>query len=186
MDERKAITNINKSIARKFASIEAGISSSRDARELYEKLLLYTSEEFGIPYIWFSLIVSPDADGLIQQMESSESLKNRLNRVEAAAFEGLIQTGVKPLLANKNLKPFFKLLPKNSRYFLKSLAVAPVTLNGAVIGSLNFGDSDNRRYSPDMDTSLLSGLAEKFSILLTGMLSGGNEALRADKEIDKI
>jgi len=175
MDERKAITNINKSIARKFASIEAGISSSKDPRELFEKLLMHTSEEFEIPYIWFSFINRPVGAQLIKQLESSEPLKDRLNRIEAAAFDSLIKTGLNPMLANKNLRPFYKLLPKSSRYFLKSLAVAPITFNGDAIGSLNFGDSNGRRYSPDMDTSLLCQLAEKFSLLLGGMLANFNQ-----------
>lgn len=186
MDEQSEIREINETIAQRYANIEAGIASSQDLRELFEKLLLHTEEEFEIPYIWFSFINNRENDALIKQLESSELLKDRLNSIEASAFESLIKNDTKPLLANNDLKPFFKLLPKSNKFFLKSLAVAPVTLNGMVIGSLNYGDSDGSRYSPDMDTTLLCGLAEKFSSTLSNILTGINPNLPVDEKKSEI
>jgi uncharacterized protein YigA (DUF484 family) len=68
------------------------------------------------------------------------------------------------------MKPFYKLLPRNKKYFIKSLAIAPITLKGEIIGSINHGDSSNLRYQPGMDTSLLEKLAANVSARLANIM----------------
>ncbi|MBN1381857.1 MAG: GAF domain-containing protein [Deltaproteobacteria bacterium] len=182
MDEKEQITNLNETIAAKFSRIETTISSSQDIQELFENLVNAMTEEFAIPYIWFSFIHSRRAVELVKRLESSDLLKERLNMILASAFADLIKNGQEPVLANHELKPFFKLLPKSNKYFLKSLAVAPIVLKGNVIGSLNYGDSTAQRYSPDMDTTLLQNLAEKFSSLLSKILANEKIESSVDEE----
>jgi diguanylate cyclase (GGDEF)-like protein len=54
-------------------------------------------------------------------------------------------------------------------YFIRSLAIAPITLDGEVIGSLNQADLSRLRYRPGMDTRLLEQLAVKVSICLSNV-----------------
>jgi len=65
----------------------------------------------------------------------------------------LVAESTMPRLINDNLKPFYKLLPRNKKYFIKSLAIAPITLNSEIIGSINYGDFSSLRYQPGMDTN---------------------------------
>jgi diguanylate cyclase (GGDEF)-like protein len=69
------------------------------------------------------------------------------------------------------MKPFYKLLPKNHKYFIKSLAVAPIILKDKIIGSLNLGDYSVSRFKPNMDTFFLSQLAVKVSICLANIIA---------------
>lgn len=186
MDEKQQITKLNETIAEKFARIETNISSADGIQELFEKLLHEMTEEFAIPYIWFSFISSRKTRELIKKIEPSKLLKNRINSVTSSTFEDLIKSGNKPLLANSDLKPFFKLLPRSNKFFLKSLAIAPISLKGVIIGSLNYGDSDSRRYSPDMDTTLLFELAEKFSLRLAALLADCGQESPTSEEQSKM
>jgi uncharacterized protein YigA (DUF484 family) len=175
MEENKEIKQQNERIAQKISRIDTQISLARNVEALYETFFLQTAEEFEIPYIWFSFIHNADTDGIIQTLELSDVLKDRLNRIDAVTFAELIHDSKSPVLANNDLKRFFKLLPKNNKYFIKSLAVAPISLNGAVIGSLNCGDADRAHYSPDMDATLLQGLADRFSSLLSNMMASAKQ-----------
>jgi uncharacterized protein YigA (DUF484 family) len=68
------------------------------------------------------------------------------------------------------MKPFYKLLPRNKKYFIKSLAIAPITLNSEIVGSINHGDFSNLRYQPGMDTNLLEKLASNISARLSNIM----------------
>jgi len=159
----------NEEIARKFFEIEATILSVGDFKDLFEKLLLLIEEKFEIPHVWISIIRENDVSNLIQALESSPVLKERLNLVERNVFLELIQDEETPTLANENLNPFYGLLPENQKYFVKSLAVAPLVLDGDLIGSLNLGDFSGFRFQPTMDTFFLSQLAVKISICLSNV-----------------
>ena len=81
----------------------------------------------------------------------------------------IVANNTKPVLENDNLKPYYKLLPKESKYFIKSIAVAPITLDSEIIGSLNQADFSAIRFQPGMDTSLLEQLAIKVSLCLSNV-----------------
>ncbi|MCX5840666.1 MAG: DUF484 family protein [Deltaproteobacteria bacterium] len=99
----------------------------------------------------------------------SRILKDHVNFIDATVFQNLV-TSTKPVLANKDLQPFYRLFPKNKKYFIKSIAVAPITLNGCMIGSINLGDAASIRYEPGMDTTLLEQLTEVISSCLARLL----------------
>jgi uncharacterized protein YigA (DUF484 family) len=77
------------------------------------------------------------------------------------------------VIASGDLRPFFRLMPPNVKYFIRSLAVAPLALHGRLIGSLNHGDASPERYRPGMDTALLDHLAATVSRRLSDLLPTG-------------
>ena len=101
---------------------------------------------------------------------ASPLLRDRLKIIEQAAFLEIVPDGATPLLVSGDLRPFFRLLPPNRKYFIRSLAVSPLTLHGRLIGSLNHGDSSSERYEPGMDTTLLMHLAQSVSDRLSHLL----------------
>jgi diguanylate cyclase (GGDEF)-like protein len=159
----------NEEIAQKFHEIETSILSILNFRDLFEVLLTEIQEKFRVPYTWISFIAKSEVSGLVATLESSALLKERLNIVERDLFMELIGKHKKTLLVNKDIKPFFKLLPQNSKYFIKSIAVVPISLDGEIIGSLNQADFEAARFQPGMDTTLLERLALKLSLCLSNV-----------------
>jgi diguanylate cyclase (GGDEF)-like protein len=162
---------VNEEIANKFFEIEASILSVCSFRDFFEKLLLLIEEKFGIPHVWISIINGCEVARIIEALESSDLLKNRLTLVGRSTFLQLIRDEKTPVLVNEGLKPYYKLLPKRKKYFVKSLAVAPLVLDGNVIGSLNLGDYSASRFQPSMDIFFLSQLAVKISVCLSNITS---------------
>ena len=170
MKDMHDIRKINEEIAEKFIKIETALVFFPDGKELFEKVLIRLEEEFDIPFVWISMINRPSLSGLIQTLATSRILKDRLNIIDEAIFYKLIGNNEKPLLVNEGIKPFFKLFPKKKKYFIRSLAIAPITLHQEIIGSLNHGDYSRLRYQPDMATSLLQKLASHISSRLSEII----------------
>jgi len=169
MDEISETIRKNKEISEKFYAIEKSLTAFTDPGDLFEKLIPRLREEFAIPFVWISIIRRPETARLIRSLESSALLKDHVNLIDEAAFLGLV-TGAKPVLANRDLRPFYRLFPKNKKYFIKSIAVVPMSLNGRIIGSINHGDAAHTRYEPDLDTSLLERLAGSLSSRLSTLM----------------
>lgn len=168
---RPDIPKINEGIARKFHKIEASLALPRSAAELFQTLLANIHREFGIPFVWLSLIRMPETTELRKSLEASPLLRDRLNIIEQAPFLEVVPDGATPLLARGDLRPFFRLLPSNRKYFIRSVAISPLTCQGRLIGSLNQGDSSLTRYDPGMDTTLLMHLAQNISGCLSHLLA---------------
>jgi len=167
----------NREISQKFFEIETNILSILNFKDLFHRLLTEIQEKFGVPFVWISMIAKSDISNLILELGDSEILKERLNLVDKVAFLDRIQSSKKPLLINTNLERFHRLLPRGQEYPLRSLAIAPLTLGGQVIGSLNQGDYSELRYTPGMDTTLLEQLSVKVSICISNVMA--HERLRA-------
>ena len=159
----------NEAIAEKFNEIETKILSILNFKDLFEVLLTEIRRNFSVPCVWMSMIGDSEVSSLILSSSSSEVLKGYVNIINRNIFMELIGYSSKPLLVNDNLKPYFKLLPENRKYFIKSLAIAPITLDGDIIGSLNQADFTHTRFQPGFDTSLLKRLALKVSICLSNV-----------------
>jgi len=99
----------------------------------------------------------------------TDSLKSNINIIEQSTFYALVGQQTEPILINEDLKPFLKLLPADRNYLIKSMAIAPITMDGEIIGSLNQGDASAARFDPDMDPSLLEQLATKVSLCLSNV-----------------
>ena len=177
MKEKGDILKKNEEIDQKFRRIEENLPSFQNAKDLFEKFIVQIQEEFKIPFVWISIVNEHDLDGLIQILKSSQILQERINIISRDAFLALISNSSKPVLANKHLKPFYKLLPRRKKFFIKSLAITPITLNNAIIGSINFGDSSHLRYQPGLDTSLLERLVSNMSSRLSIIMDSKGETV---------
>jgi len=159
----------NEEIARKFFEIEVSVLSILDFKSLFERLLDEIREKFSVPCVWISLIRGSEISDLIEVLSSSERLKERLNIIDRKTFLDLIGNKTAPILLNENIKPYEPIHPPEQLNFIRSLAIAPITLHGQIIGSLNQADFTPLRYRPGMDTGLLEQLAVKVSICLSNV-----------------
>lgn len=161
----------NEIIAQNFFEIETSILSVLNFKDFFEKLLTEIKEKFGIPYVWISIIDNSEIYTLTEALTSSETLKERLNVIDRNTFENLTGNKSKPFLINKGLNAFYKLMPQKHKYLVGSLAIAPLTVDGEIIGSLNQADHSKEHFKPDMDTGLLEQLAIKISICLSNVMA---------------
>jgi len=159
----------NEEIARKFLEVESALNSADTPSALLETLLRQLVREFNIPYAWFTFVQRAEGEDLLPRLAMTESLKEQVGILDEASFDEILPQAGIPVLANENLRPFYKLFPQTRKFFLKSIAVVPLILRGALIGSLNLGDSSPERYYAGMDTSLLQQLAGKVSECLERM-----------------
>ena len=159
----------NEDVTRKFHEIETRILTILDFSDLFEVLLTQIREKFKVPYAWLSMIEKSEVSTLIHALESSEIIKDRLNIIDRKSFFNLVDSNMHPLLVNEDLKPYYKLLPKDYKYFIKSIAIAPISLDGEIIGSLNQADFSSKRFQPGIDTSRLEQLAIKVSLCLSNV-----------------
>lgn len=160
----------NELIAMRFQKVESRILSVLNFKDFFETLLTEIMETFGMPYVWITLIEGSEACNVILK-SSAESpiVQERINIISDALFHGLVGSSLSPILVNEDLKPYFKMLPENRKYFIRSMAIVPITLDGTIIGSLNQGDSDKGRFDPAFDSSLLEQLAVKVSLCLSNV-----------------
>ena len=172
MDKTDEIRRINLEISLKFSNIEVHLSQAKSIAGLFETLFAGIEKEFAVPFVWLTLVDSENTAPVIAAVKSSGALKNRLNVIGPALFESILPAGVQPVLANKELQPYYKLLPPANKFFIKSLAVIPFKVNDEIAGSWNNGDVLSDRYMPDMDTGLLQKLGQKVSLRLTELVSG--------------
>ena len=176
MDEHVDILKKNEEIAKKISKIEKNLPSFLNAKDLFEKLLVQIEEEFGIPFVWISVATETDFASLVQLLRASHIIKERLNIIDRVTFLSIIGESTKPVLVNDDLKPFYKLLPRKKKFFIKSLAIAPIIVNSEIIGSINLGDYSNLRYQPGMDTELLEKLVSNVSACLSNFMTCEKEA----------
>ena len=169
MTDIRELKRKNEEIVAKFQQIEEQLSSADHPVDVFKGWMSGMAEAFGIPFLWISLIQDPENEPLIAALKGSAMISERLNIVDGAVFAALASNGAAPVLATGELRPYYRLLPKN-KYFSKSLALAPVALHGRIIGSLNHGDSSPTRYVPDMDSSLLHKLASHLSLRLSAIM----------------
>ncbi len=159
----------NEEITLKFFEIEKRILSILNYKDLFEVLLTEIMSKFGMPYAWISFIEKSEVLSFIQSLETSEILKERINIIDKKTFYNLVGANTTPLLINEDLKPYYKLLPQNEKHFIKSMAIAPISLDGEIIGSLNQAHVLPGHFKPELDTSSLEQLAVKVSLCLSNV-----------------
>lgn len=162
----KDLLKVNDQIARRYACLEADLARPRSAAELFETLLAGIESSFAIPFAWLTVIRSRETARLREELEASPMLCDRLNILSPELFRQVVRDPARPFLACGDLRPFFGLLPPARKFFVRSLAVAPLSLHGQTVGSLNLGDASPTRYEPGMDTTLLGHLAGSVSARL--------------------
>ncbi len=172
MSNEEDLKSINEIIAARFKKIEDAVDAAETITELFENLIDGIENEFTIPFVWLTLIDHQTAAPVLGEIKKSEKLESRLSVVSKELFEKVLTGGMKPVLANKDLHPFYRLLPLSRKYFIRSVAVVPFALDGQIIGTWNNGDADANRYEPDMKTDLIESLAGKISDRLTRLALG--------------
>lgn len=169
IDEILSIIKTNEAIARKLFEIELKILTIKNFRGLFEELLILIEAEFHIPHVWISLVDNSQLAKYVSALDSSSLLRRRVNLIPKEILWNLFGRSREPILANKNLTGYFKLLPEKQKHQIKSLAIAPVELDGNFVGTLNMGDFSEARFQPEMDTFFLSQLVVKVSICLSNV-----------------
>ena len=180
MNNEDDLKGINEIIAARFKRVEEGLGAAKTTNELFENLLTGIEKEFAVPFVWLTLIDHESTLPVINEMESSDILKSRFSVVSQEFIETLLTGGMKPVLSNKDLKPFYKLLPPSRKYFVRSIAVVPFALAGRMIGTWNNGDADANRYEPDMKTDLIQALAAQISQKLSQLVNDKQSASEPD------
>lgn len=165
----------NAEISKKFFKIEKRILKILNYNDLFEALLTEISIQLKIPYAWITILKESEVLDFIQSQKPSEVLQDRLNIVARAKFEALVASP-RPLLINEDLKRYKILIPKNRRKTIQSIAIAPLMLDGELIGSLNQADTRQDRWKPGMDSTNLRQLATKVSLCLSNVTA--HEKLR--------
>ncbi len=171
MSNGEDLKRINDIIAARFQSLEDRVMGADTIAGLLENLLDGVEKEFGVPFVWISLANLEAALPVIADVRASDFLNDRYSVVSFELLEQIFSGGAKPVLANKDMLPFYKLLPHNRKYFVRSIAVVPLTLDGRLIGAWNNGDADENRYEADMKTDLIEALSGKISEKLTRLVA---------------
>ena len=171
MNKTEDIERVNTKIAASFEKIETGLSKARDIAGLFEILFTGIEKEFKVPYVWLTLMDTLNNKPIIAAIKSSDVLQDRLKVITPELFREILPAGLKPVLVNKDLQPYYKLLPSNRKYFVKSLALVPFKVNDEIAGSWNNGDAYHDRYTPDMETNLLQNLAHSVSVRLIELVA---------------
>ncbi len=159
----------NEQIAQKFNEIEISILTILNFQDFLERLLFEISDKFSIDYIWISIIEESAIAKQLHDIQDSELLRTSTAFIAKEKFLSVTKNSLSPLLANENLDFLHPLVPEISTYDMGSIAIAPITLDGTVIGSINQADKDKNRFEPGIDTSLLEQLALKVSLCLSNV-----------------
>ncbi len=159
----------NEIIAKKFHEIEISILSILNFQDFIEKLLFEISSKFSVPYTWLTIIEESNITEYLHNIQNSELLKTSTAFISAKQFSSITQDQLKPLLSNENLSQFNLLIPEEARYEIGSIAIAPITMDGVIVGSINQADKNINRFEPGIDTSLLEQLALKASLCLSNV-----------------
>jgi len=171
MNERKIIQRLlyNEKIAKKFYDVETRILTILNYKDFFEVLLTEIAKTFEIPYVWFSLIKPGELSDLIKSLQTSEVLIKKINVIEKDIFFNLIGHSMRPILENEHLYKYTKLIPDAIKGSVKSMAMVPISMDGGIIGSLNFADRSYSRYSSSIDATLLERLGLKTSLCLSNV-----------------
>ncbi len=162
----------NEKSAHTFHAIESKILSVLNFRDLFVVLLSEIKDQFKVPFVWVTTLQDTEVSSMITDaLDGSETLKQDLNFIDKATFLRLIENNVAPLLVNNNLHHYSKLFPEGRYLLVKSMTIAPITLDGEIIGSLNLADINPERYTPDLDSSLIRRLAMKMSLCLSNVVA---------------
>ncbi len=159
----------NEIVARKFHEIEISILTVLNFHDFIEVLLFEISSKFSIAYTWISIIEESSITQYLQNVQNSGLLKKSTAFLSKEQFLKITRNRLRPLLANEKLNKFNALIPEASDYEIGSIAIAPITLDGEIVGSINQADKDVYRFEPGIDTSLLEQLALKVSLCLSNV-----------------
>jgi diguanylate cyclase (GGDEF)-like protein len=153
----------------RFAEIEVKALQISRFKDFFDILLAAVSNAFHIPYVWLSAIEGGGLAELIDGAEDAEIIRSKINVIQADVFHKLLKNREKPVLANQYLGPYAVFFPLARDLPMRSLAVAPIYVDGKLEGSLNLGDYTSTRFDPGMDTFFVEQLMVKVSLCLSNV-----------------
>lgn len=159
----------NEAIRGKFFEIESEILTILKFEDLFLRLTSLIQQKFAVPHVWLSFFREGDLSCMMECLGGESGLGGRVVLVEREQALPLLDNHPGPILRNSDLGAFAPLMPSPMPMGLRSLAVAPLTLDGRLVGSLNQADVDPARFTPDMDATLLSQLAIRVSLCLSNV-----------------
>ena len=161
--------NENENIQRKFHELESKILSILNFQDFFEILLTEMGNIFNVPYVWLSVIKKSSLASLINPLIDSKIIIEKTKFIDRADFNAVFGNISTPRLYNNSFEPWTVFLPKENKYLTGSIAIAPVYIDGEIVGSLNQWDHVTTRFEPDMDTSFLEQLMMKISLCLSNV-----------------
>lgn len=180
----REILRKNEETARKFFEIESELLSILDYKALCERLVSRIKEKMNVPYVWLTVIRDTLLYDMLKVLLSSPLLMDRIGIMDRAEFLDLFPDRPEPVLINRDVQRHAKLFPHNRPLPVRSMAVAPLTLDGELVGSLNQADPDPERFNPNLDTVLLDQLAVRVSLCLSNVTA--HERLRMMATTDSL
>ncbi len=160
----------NDEYARKFIEIENSILSILNFKDFFENLLTTIATTFHVPYVWISIIEECSICRQVKSMQDSDLLKSRIGFISYDNFRAITDCFVsKSILANKKMYRFKPLYPAGAKFDIGSIAITPITMDGEIVGSLNQGDMNIHRFTPEIDTEFLDRLGVKISLCLSNV-----------------
>jgi diguanylate cyclase (GGDEF)-like protein len=172
MDNNKLIMDRlyeNEKIQRKFHELESKILSILNFQDFFEILLTEMGNIFSVPYVWLSVIKKSSLAALINPLIDSKIIIEKTKFIERSDFNAVFGNISTPRLYSNSLEALAVFLPKDNRHYTGSMAIAPVSIDGEIVGSLNQWDYSSIRFEPDMDTSFLEQLMMKISLCLSNV-----------------
>jgi diguanylate cyclase (GGDEF)-like protein len=159
----------NEKIQRRFHELESKILSILNFQDFFEILLTGMENIFNVPYVWLSVIKRSSLANLINPLYDSKIIIEKTKFINRSDFNNFFGNIASPVLISSNLAPYAFFMPRDKKYRSGSMAVAPVEIDGEIVGSLNQWDHRPDRFEPDMDTSSLEQLMIKISLCLSNV-----------------
>ena len=171
-DINQLIENVreNELIARKFFEIERCILSIGRCDQFVSTLTKEVQKQFNVPYVWVNLINEAPLSHLMESLERTPNLRDRVMFSRRVHMIDVIKYSAKTILVNDDISVCQAIIPPIYRDIVHSLAISPLTIDGALVGLFCQADATKERYDPLLkDTFLLDQLAIKISICLSNV-----------------
>ncbi|MCK9239286.1 sensor domain-containing diguanylate cyclase [Desulfocurvus sp.] len=159
----------NEAIRAKFFEVESEILTILKFEELFARLVCLIRAKFEVPHVWVTLFADGELARLLDGLDIRGAQGCPTVLAERGAVLPLLGGQNAPVLHNHSLERFAPLMPSPAPPGLGSLAVAPLTLDGRLVGTLNQADPSPKRFRPDMDATLLAQLAMRVSLCLSNV-----------------
>lgn len=156
-------------IQQKFHALETRILSILNLQDFFEILLTEMRRIFDIPFVWLSIIKKSVLADLINPLIYSRIIIEKTQFLDKMEFVRVFRDRDTPLLFSGDLSGCSVFLPRSDKYRSGSMAIAPVHIDGEIVGSLNQWDPFPERFEPDLDTSFLEQLMVKVSLCLSNV-----------------
>jgi diguanylate cyclase (GGDEF)-like protein len=151
--------------------IQERISSIFTINEFFDLLLPEARKAFKLPYLWLTVIEGGPVDSLVKQVMPMESLEKNIGFMKPAKFNDFFKNGFDPIIACKYTAPYTLFLPEKNNFTVKSMAIMPFHIAGALAGSLNLGHFVTNRFVPEMDTNLIRQFVLTLSLCLSRIVA---------------